>query len=182
MGSKKRARFGARVRDWFARLFRNPRASQVLSAIFLLLAIAGLATTCRAGETQTQFGMGSTYARSPTPVLDLAVTTTLGAPGDARWQYGLTLVGSSTYMDREQGNQAALSAMLVDGFGRFDVGLGVAFVQNLDIYNGSHANFSLMLAYRFQRLPITIAIRHWSNAGTKYPNLGRDFAILSWRF
>lgn len=182
MSAVKQMSFGARVRDWFSRLFRNPRASQTLSALFLLIAIAALATTCHGAETQAQFGMGSTYARSPTPVLDLAVTTDLGAPVDARWQYGLTLVGSSTYMNHEQGNQAALSVMLVDGFGRVDVGLGVALVQNLDIYNGSHANFSLMLAYRFQRLPITVAIRHWSNAGTKYPNLGRDFALVSWRF
>lgn len=176
MSSVKQTGFGMRVHDWFSRLFRNPRAS------FLLLAIAASAMTCHGAETQAQFGMGSAYANGAAPALDLAVTTDRGAPGDARWQYGLTLVGPSTYMDRKQGNQAALSVMLVDSVGRVDVGLGVAYMRNVDIYNGSHANFSLLLAYRFQRWPLTIGLRHWSNAGMKYPNVGRNLAVLSWRF
>lgn len=176
MSSVRQTGFGMRVRDWFSRLLRKPGAS------FLLLAIAASAMACHAAETQAQFGMGSAYADGSAPALDLTVITDLGASGDARWQYGLTLVGPSTYMDRKQGNQAALSAMLVDSVGRVDVGLGVAYMRKADIYNGSRANFSLLLAYRFQRWPLTIGLRHWSNAGMKYPNVGRNLAILSWRF
>lgn len=182
MSSVKQTCFGDQARAWFSRLFRNPRATQILPALLLLPAIAALATTCRAAETQAQFGIGSAYANGSTPTLDFAVSTDRGAPGGARWQYGLTLVGPSTYMDRKQGNQAALSVMLVDSVGRVDVGLGLAYMRKADIYNGSRANFSLLLAYRFQRWPLTIGLRHWSNAGLKYPNVGRNLAILSWRF
>jgi hypothetical protein len=68
------------------------------------------------------------------------------------------------------------------GFGPLEIGLGVAFLQNTDVYNGSHGNFALQIAYRFKRWPVTLTVRHWSNAGTVQPNLGRDFALVSWRF
>lgn len=165
---------------WFGRLLRNPRASQIASFLFVVLLVAAWATKCHGADLQ--FGMGSTIARGATPVLDVAVTTRRGAPLDANWQFGLTLIGSSTYGEVDQPNQAALSALLVDGFGPLDIGLGAVFLQNTDIYNGSHANFALQLAYRFQRLPLTVTVRHWSNAGTVQPNLGRDFVLLSWRF
>lgn len=167
---------------WFARLLRNPRASQIASLLFVALLVAAWATKCHAGETGLQFGMGTTIARGMTPVFDVAVVTDRAAPLDAHWQFGLTLIGTSSYSDQDQPNQAALSALLVDGFGPLEIGLGVAFLQNTDVYNGSHGNFALQIAYRFRRWPVTVTVRHWSNAGTVQPNLGRDFALLSWRF
>lgn len=167
---------------WFARLLRNPRASQIASLLFVALLVAAWATKCHGAETGLQFGMGTTVARGMTPVLDVAMVTAKVAPGDAHWQFGLTLIGSSTYDHEDQANQAALSALLVDGFGPLEIGLGVAFLQNTDVYNGSHGNFALQIAYRFERWPVTLTVRHWSNAGTVQPNLGRDFALVSWRF
>lgn len=169
-----------RIGAWFARLLRNPRASQIISFLFVVLLVAAWATKCHGADLQ--FGIGSTISRGETPVLDVAVTTRRGAPLDANWQFGLTLIGSSTYGEVEQPNQAALSALLVDGFGPLEIGLGVAFLQNTDVYNGSHGNFALQIAYRFKRWPVTLTVRHWSNAGTVQPNLGRDFALVSWRF
>jgi len=117
--------------------------------------------------------------RGQTAVVDL----TLSGPIDgleANWQGSLTLVGSSTYGEAEQPNNFALQGLLVDGIGKLDVGLGVAYLQNTDRYNGSSLNFALQLAYRLGDFKITV--RHWSNAGTRAPNLGRDFVLLSYRF
>lgn len=159
-------------------LFRNPKKVIYIIAVFVALFVAAAATRCHGSELN--FGAGVTVARGVAPLIDVSLTARHGAPGDAHWQGFLTLVGDSTYAGREQPNQAALGGMLVDGFGPVEIGLGVAFLQNLDAYNGSHANFSLQLAYRWRNL--AFAYRHWSNAGTVRPNLGRDFAILSWGF
>jgi hypothetical protein len=156
-------------------------ACRLLAAGLLLLAMSAMPVS-QAAEPRVLVGVGSSFMRGAAPALDLAVTTTRGAPGDARWQYELTMVGRSTFMDRVQGNQTVLSAMLVDHVGGFDAGIGIARMQHVDNYNGSPWNFSLMFAYRLDRWPISIELRHWSNAGFKYPNVGRNLVFVAWRF
>lgn len=160
----------------------NPRSpkTQLLVAIVLLLFLAGAATTCRGAEPVLQFGLGGTLMRGPAPVLDLAVVYPKAGPGDADYLLGVTLVGESEYRGASQRNQVFWRAQIIEGFGKFDVGLGVAVKQNDDAYNSGGLQFALSVGYRFGR--VAAQELHFSNSGTRYPNAGRDLAIAAWRF
>lgn len=159
------------------RLFRNPKGTQYAILVFITLLLLAFATNCRAAELE--FGAGKTYIRGDTEVIDLSLTLPLEGL-EAAWQTSLTLVGSSRYDGLDQPNNFAVQSLLVDGFGNFDVGFGVGFLQNSDRYNGSSMNFVLQLGLDLGRVKVTA--RHWSNAGTRKPNLGRDFLLISYSF
>lgn len=139
------------------------------------------ATKCHAADSTLRVESGATYVRGEAPVLAVTITLPKAGPIDTDYQFGIVLIGSSRYNGVDQGNQAALQFQLVDGFGKFEMGLGVAYLQVTDDYNGSHGNFSLQLAYRFTDRQAVI-IRHFSNLGTVSPNTGRDLYLYSWRF
>lgn len=164
------------------RLPFNPRSpkTQALVALVLALFLAGAATTCRGAEPVMQFGIGSTIMRGTAPVLDLAVVYPQAGPGDADYLVGVTLVGESTYDGRPQRNQIFWRAQIIEGFGKFDVGIGVAVKQNDDGYNSGPLQFALSVGYRFGR--VAAQELHFSNSGTRSPNAGRDLAIAAWRF
>jgi hypothetical protein len=166
----------------FAAVPFNPgkRNTQIGVAIIVVLFVAGLATTCR-GESYVQFGVGSTILRGETSVIDLAVVNPNG-PGDSSLLFGATLIGESTLYGLDMPPQIAWRAQIIEGFGRFDVGLGVAWMRNTDIYNCSGPSFALSLEYRFKALPITASALHFSNAGSCRPNKGRDMVTVSWAF
>jgi len=163
----------------------NPgnRASQIGVSIVVLLLIAALATKCQAADRKgayAQFGVGYTL-RGDSSVLDLAVIKP-DVVRDADIEMGLTFYSASELYDLPQGPNFAWRVQLVDGFGNFDVGLGIAVLPKSDIYNTGTLNFSLSLGYRFQRIPVTVSLRHLSNGGTSSPNKGRDALTISYRF
>lgn len=162
----------------------NPgnRKAQIGVIVVIALVLAGLATQCRAAEGYSQFAAGSTIVRGHASAVDLALVYPRIGISDAGAQVGVTFVSESTYKARNQRNQFMWHASLVDGFGNLDVMLGAAYLQNVDIYNGSHTNFMLGVQYRVQRLPVTIIYRHFSNGGTQTPNIGRDMVMIGWRF
>jgi hypothetical protein len=151
-------------------------------ALILVLLIVGFATKCAAADGHAQIGMGSTVVRGAAPVLDLNFVYPEGVPGDADLEVGATFIGGSTFRDAYQQNNFAIRATAVEKLWRFDVGLGVAYLQNVDTYNGSHVNFNLVLGYRMKRLPLTLRLSHFSNGGTRSPNKGRDMLLVFWRF
>jgi hypothetical protein len=154
------------------------KTSLIVGAIVLLL-IAGLATKCRA-ESFATFSLGAAPLRGQTSAADLSITYPQAGPGDSSYAVGVTFIGPSTLYGQYQKPNFAWRAELIDGFGKFDVGLGVAYMQNEDIYNSGHAQFTLALSYRFKY--VTVGIRHFSNGGTRTPNKGRDLAFIGWRF
>jgi hypothetical protein len=161
----------------------NPGNTKTQSgvAVVLLLLIAAFATNCaRADDNYVQMGLGSTIMRGPAPVIDLQLVYPDLGPKDARVEFGATIIGASNYGGVDQPNNFAFSAAVVDSLGGFDVGLGAAFLQNTDKYNGSHLNFKLILGYRWDWGSIRWS--HFSNAGTVKPNLGRDWINLNWEF
>lgn len=168
----------------------NPgnRKTQIGVAVILVLLILGMATKCHAAEVKAdpppaypQFGVGSAVIRGATPTISLTVVYPERV-GDAGYEVGVTLLGESSFRDTTQRNNFAVHGTLVDGFGRFDVGLGLAYLQNTDEYNGSHLNFHLVVGYRFKAVPVTLRVQHFSNAGTVAPNRGRDMALVFYRF
>lgn len=128
-----------------------------------------------------QLSGGAAVVRGYTPVLDLTFTEPAPQLRHAYWQESLTVIGESTFNGKPVPNNFMGRFLFVDGFGKFDVGLGLAWVDNYLPYNGQHVNFALQLAYRFT-FGATLTYAHVSDAGTQLPNLGRDMVMLGWRF
>ncbi len=164
----------------------NPRNRKVQLGVgtILVLLLLAFATKCHSAEpppAYVQFGVGSTVVRGATAVIDLSVQYPERV-SDAGYEFGATFIGESSFREQGQRNNFALHAALIDGFGRFDVGLGAAYLQNVDEYNGSHLNFQLILQYRVKTIPLTFRVQHFSNGGTQAPNRGRDMLLAYWRF
>ena len=124
-----------------------------------------------------------TVVRGEAPAVDLSVVLrdALEA-GDTGLEVGVTFIGASTLNGAPQHNNFAVRCAVVDSLWRFDVGLGLGYLQNTDVYNGSNLNFNLLLGYRFSRIPVTVRAMHFSNGGTRSPNKGRDMLLVYWRF
>lgn len=167
-------------------LFKNPPGVVRILIVFVFIfaiGLLGLNKCAHSAEAPyAQLSAGSTYIRGPAPVLDLGFTWS--SPQSARdfWKTDLTVIGSSSFKGHDAPNNFAARGLYVTGFGHFDIGLGLAWMQNPQPYNGSPINFTLELAYRFQRIPITLTVSHMSNAGTQSPNYGRDFLTIGYRF
>lgn len=161
------------------------RKVQLGVALLIGLFVLGLAVSkCAAASeaSYSQVGLGSTFIRGETSVIDLAFVYPEAAPADANLEVGATFIGPSELKGADQRNNFAVRATVVEKLWRFDVGLGIAYLQNVDTYNGSHLNFNLLLGYNFRRLPITLRVQHFSNGGTQSPNKGRDMLLVLWRF
>ena len=155
----------------------------VIVTFVLLVILAAAIPQCHAGEpAYTQISVGETLWRGPTEAAQLTFSVPANVLRNARWQGDLTFMNASRFNHVNYPIDSIVSGMFVDGFGHFDLGLGEAWIFDPAPYNGSHVNFALMAAYRFERLPITIAYRHWSNAGETTGNLGRDMITIGWRF
>ena len=156
------------------------RKTQIGVTIVILLLLAAFASTARSAESYASFGVGPTIVRGSAPMLALDITFPEAGPRDADYRLGVTLIGESTFANKPQPNQAAFFAEVVDGYKKCEVGVGVAYLQNVDQYNGSKPNFTLSAACRFGKWRATV--RHFSNAGTKMPNRGRDMLYISRAF
>jgi hypothetical protein len=163
----------------------NKKTLIAVLAVVALLALGMIIPQCHAGPLDApyvQLSGGSTVVRGQAPALDLTFTEPAPQLRHAFWQESLTVIGTSTYNGKSVPNNFALRGLFVDGFGRFDVGIGVSWMQNYLPYNGSPFNANLQLDYRFELLPITVTYTHMSNAGSRLPNLGRDIVLIGWRF
>lgn len=168
--------------SFIARLSGNNPKTKLAILLFVALAVLGWATTCRASDNQSiSLESGSTYVRGEAAVLAATITWAHAGPKDADYECGIVLIGSSTFEGVAQRNQAAFDCMLVDGMWKVDFGLGVAYLQNIDDYNGSHTNFALKIQYHVNDRWVLI-VRHFSNLGTVSPNLGRDFIVAGYKF
>jgi hypothetical protein len=160
-------------------------------ALFIVLCITAWATKCHS-EGLAVSG-GQTLLRGPAGVLQVEWQWLNFQGRDAHWETGITMIGPSTYghmtmVARDEGqssttplewaNNFVWDATYVDGFGPVDIGIGPAFMQNTDAYNHEGANFHLMLGWHHKRL--FVRYNHFSNAGTKAPNLGRDMLLVGY--
>lgn len=167
----------ARVQAWAAQIFPHKPAVRYVLIGFVLVLIAAFATQCRAGGLQLE--VGSAIVRGPAPAIGFVKSWRNRGVGDYSYECGFGLVGSSTFRGAEQRNQGVAECLLVDGFGRFDIGAGLAAQSSSDAYN-TRVNFSLLLRWRVTDR-LSLAYRHRSNAGTGDPNLGRDLLFVAWR-
>lgn len=168
--------------------FRSPLGNKLVEQIIIGAFIVGMLVffgikDARSAEIDPTVRIegGATVVRGATSAMNLAVTWPGAGPHDADFACGTGLVGSSTFKGGQQANQAVLFCQIVDGYGRLSAGVGPAFLQNQDAYNGSHFNFTLMLGWRLTE-HWHITLRHFSNAGTKKPNKGRDMLYAAYEF
>lgn len=170
------------------KLFNLNKGTTVAVLIFVGLLVLGMALAeCHASESTpldppyVQFSGGSTVIRGQAPVVDLTFTEPASVLRHAFWQESLTIIGQSSFRGQDVPNNFVARVLFVDGFKRFDVGLGLSWMQNPSPYNGSPVNFNLQFGYRF-KFGATLTYTHLSNAGSRLPNLGRDIVLLGWRF
>ena len=173
--------------SWVGNLFNLAPTTKIAVLIFIGLFALGLALSkCHAAEPNdapyAQLSAGSTIVRGVAPVLDFTLTEPAPQLNKAYFQESITLVGSSTFKGQAAPNNYFFRGLFVDGFGHFDIGLGVCWIDNPQPYNGQHLNMNLQLAYRFTVLPITATYSHCSDAGTQLPNYGRDILMIGARF
>jgi hypothetical protein len=84
-------------------------------------------------------------------------------------------------MDRSQDQNAQVGCQLLSGYKHWRLGLGVQNIMRTDLQNAGGMAFWLTARYEFTH-HFAVEYSHSSNAGTKQPNLGSDFALLAWRF
>lgn len=155
---------------------------QIAVAVVILLLVTALATQCAQAEPYTQFGYGRAMLKGETDALDLSIRYPDAGPGDADYAVGVTFIGPSTLYGRDQPANFAWRAEVIDGFGRVDVGLGLAIMQNQDIYNSGKMQFVLSLGWRLKSIPVSFRLQHFSNGSTSRPNKGRDILFISYAF
>lgn len=161
-------------------LFNNPKGAIYAITLFLLLLLIAFATTCRSAELSFEAGRTVIHGEAPS----IALSTSFGHQRDVgvdhqdfNYECGLFLNGSNG----PNPNNIGAQCLVVDGFGRFDLGLGAAYLQNTDQWNGSHLNFALLARWRFSD-HWSVSWDHVSNAGTRMPNIGRDAVRLMYMF
>lgn len=174
------AAWGRRILDLWPTNQDKPGTKLAIFLFIVVLVIAFLmGREATAEEKSIQVGGGVTYIRGTAPVVDLALVYPDLGPFDSVVEIGATFIGESKFRDELQRNNFAWRVSLVEHIGRFEIGLGFAYLQNVDAYNGSHTNFNLLLGYRFKRWPITLRPAfHFSNGGTVSPNRGRDIGLF----
>lgn len=170
-------RAAARAQDLAARIFPHKPATRYVLVGFVAVLILAFATQCRGEGLSLE--AGGTIVRGHTPAIGFVKSWRNRGVGDYSYECGFGIVGSSTYNGRPQRNQGVAECLLVDGFGRFDIGAGLAAQSSSDAYN-TRANFSLLLRWRITDR-FSVAYRHRSNADTGDVNLGRDVLLVGWR-
>lgn len=160
-------------------LFTGFRKWQLaLIVLFVLAFFAALATKCHAADSNapgvTVYG-GAAVLRGTTEAVEVDWRWRAPQSADAHWETGLTLIGTSEFRGPQR-NQFFVTARYIDGWGPVDIGLGLAYAQNLDVYTPSKAVFSLTVGGHWKNWRFKYA--HWSNAGTTENNLGRDLILL----
>ena len=164
-------------------LFQNNKSAVIAICAFVaIFALALGMAKCHAAEPYVQLSGGYALVRGQTPVIDLTFTQPAPQLRNAFWYGALDVIGASTFKAQPVPNSFALRGGFCPGFGRLDVCLGVAWVQNYLPYNGEHFNANLQLDYRFTRVPVTVTYTHMSDAGSTPINLGRDILLVGYRF
>lgn len=165
------------IAAWWRSLFPHDKAVRYVLTAFVVLLLLAAATQCRASEFS--FEGGAQYLRGPAASVAAQIITQ--GPGDARIESGLFLIGSVDRPDRIHDGVMGVQALYVDGLWKFDLGLGVAYMNRQHENLGSSLNFAMLVRYRFTERWY-VAVRHWSNAGTTPDNTGLDVVNIGYRF
>ena len=160
------------------KLLRNPKSSLYLIAAFVILLLVLFARHARASELQLEGG--AAVLRGYTPTLGLSIQWPDKGPAGTDYELGFLLIGDGTYNGREFSNQGLWYAMLWDGYRDIELGIGAARFTVESPFT-CQTNFALGARWRITER-IATQWRHYSSAGSCYPNYGRDLLTLAYRF
>lgn len=163
------------IKVWAKSLFPHKLGTRIALYVFVLVLLGAFATKCQAAETGLVLEVGGQLIRGPAAAV--AINVVSSGPRDTAIETGLFLVGRTPDHLGVMGGQA----LIVDGFGRLDLGIGLAYMNRLHEQLGSQLNFALMVRYRLTDRWY-VAARHWSNAGTTEHNKGLDIVMVGYRF
>jgi hypothetical protein len=160
--------------------FGNKPAAILLILLFITIWALTL-TKCSAQEAEPSIylGAGSSITHGAGAEMleaDLHLPLPFKGQDAPSYDIGTTLLGPQN----GNPNNWAWYAQLEGSRGRFNAGLGFAYLARADGLNGEHANYTLTMAWELTDR-IEIRYRHFSDAGTSPINEGRDMLIISWR-
>ena len=153
----------------------------LVAAITTLAAMALFMANPGARAADLEWQGGTTVTRGLTPSLAMTVILPNVIARTSDFQAGLVLIGASRWQGRTAPNEMLVQCQVVHHFRPVDFGIGLALAQNADSYNPGTLNFSLMLEHGLGNR-LSIAFRHFSNAGTHGSNIGRNLLLAGWRF
>ena len=161
----------------FPRLVSN-KAAWLVYLFIMLLCVLLWARVARSAEVDLRFGSSMIHGgAAPVVGLDLKFQQDPSLALVA----GTLLWGENHWTGTNWSWQAGFEACRWQICGS----LGAAYVQRIDRLSGSHANFSLQLAYRptwGRRYRFNgVDWAHLSNAGTTAVNYGRNAALVDFR-
>lgn len=149
------------------------------AAVLLVLGMAVASPDADAADLRLNAG-GATLKGGTATVGARAVFPDALA-GKADFEFGVQLLDSSRYRSFAQPNQAMITTQGVKDFHFVEVGFGVAYLWNDDIYNSGRFNFISSARFHLSKR-LDVEWMHVSNAGIRKPNRGRDMAVLSYQF
>jgi hypothetical protein len=160
------------------RLFRNPKGAVYAILAFVAILLLLFSVKSR-GEQTLEFEAGAAVLRGETPVIGLTIGCPECGPVNTSYEFGFDLVGDShDYEDSP--NSIGPRVMLVDGYKKFEAGLGF---QWWNVATGYTCQFTFALMARYRATDrVAVQWRHSSSAGSCRPNVGRDLVTVAWRF
>ena len=164
-----------------ARLSQNNPKLKPLIFLFVAVFVGSLFFVSRCAAADLSFEGGTTVVRGEAPVFGMVVELPGLFAKSAGVAFTAHLIGDSTFEGQHQNNQIAAGAIVFNRIGRFDIGLGLAKLQNDDAYNSGNINFELEVRWRVND-HLWLTQRHFSNAGSHFPNEGRDLTLVTYRF
>lgn len=160
------------------RLFRNPKGAVYGIAAFVIILIVLWSVKARADQTFA-IELGSAMVRGETPVLGLTIACKECGPVRTDYEFGFDLIGESSHY-RDNPNVIQVRAQLVDGWRRFEAGIGF-YYQNVPTEYVCQFGFHLLARFKFGER-IAMQWRHSSSGSSCTPNVGRDLLTIGWRF
>lgn len=160
------------------RLFRNHKSALYLIGAAILVLLVLWSVHARAEQT-FEFEAGSAMLRGETPVIGLTIACKECGPVNTDYEFGFDMIGSSHHY-RDNPNVIQVRAQLIDGWKRFEMGLGF-YYQNIPSEYVCQFGFHLLARYRLAER-LALQWRHSSSGSSCRPNAGRDLLTASWRF
>lgn len=159
------------------KLFRNKKAVLYAIIAFVIALVSLFAIQARAEQT-LELEAGYAMLRGETPTLGFNIACKECGPVRTDYEFGFELMGASEYY-RDNPNVIQLHAQLVDGWKKFEMGLGFYYL-NQPVEYTCEFGFHLLARYRFNDR-IAMQWRHSSSAGSCVPNAGRDLLTFAIR-
>src|SRR6185312_9418401 len=150
---------------------------KVAAAIFIFIGLFTLLSTRCANAANFDLAAGLSFDKGQfSPVLGFDIHFPQG--NDLDVVGGTMLWGSTKYASNNWDMHLGVETCRWN----FCAMIGAAYVQRIDLFNGTHMNYSLRVIYNlpWERVN-SIGIYHLSNAGTSPVNNGRDAAVVNFR-